>query len=202
MAVELRDPEIRAELRRGLMLRLSHRDDVAIVDEMGIQGGFVRADLAMLRPERFVGYEIKSDFDSLKRLPRQQEIYELVFDHCYVICGEKYAHKTIDILPEWWGVYALSVEWDWQTRESKLKFKKIRTASDHDRVDINVLVDLFWRDELLGILRSMGLGTGLSAASKRVLRAKVLERCDHAALRSYLVQAVKVRDLGTWQERQ
>lgn len=61
-------------------LAKAHKDDkrVRTVDELGINHGDVRADIAVVNGV-FHGYEIKSDLDTLNRLPRQAEAYSEVF---------------------------------------------------------------------------------------------------------------------------
>jgi len=73
------DNTIREHLKK--YLKELHKDDrkVRTFDELGINHGGVRADIAVVNGV-FHGYEIKSDLDTLYRLPRQAEAYSEVFD--------------------------------------------------------------------------------------------------------------------------
>jgi len=50
------------------------------------------------------GYEIKSDADTLKRLPAQAEVYSAVFDLVTIVVGEHHLDTVRAIVPEWWGI--------------------------------------------------------------------------------------------------
>ncbi|MGH3299540.1 MAG: sce7726 family protein, partial [Trebonia sp.] len=62
-----------------------------------------RADLAAIGPAMW-GYEIKTAQDTLRRLPRQVEAYNRLFDHCTVVLAERHLKAALTIVPEWWGV--------------------------------------------------------------------------------------------------
>ena len=62
-----------------------------------------RADLAAIGPAMW-GYEIKTAQDTLRRLPRQVEAYNRLFDHCTIVLAERHLKAALTIVPEWWGV--------------------------------------------------------------------------------------------------
>lgn len=80
----MRDPEIRSELHRRLQLRHGNDPTVRIVDEMSVLTGACRIDVALING-RLEGFEIKSDSDSLSRLPRQAFAYGQVFDRLTMV---------------------------------------------------------------------------------------------------------------------
>jgi hypothetical protein len=51
------------------------------------------------------GYEIKSDRDTLARLPNQIAAYELCFDTMTMVVGKRHLAKCRATLPEWWGIW-------------------------------------------------------------------------------------------------
>jgi hypothetical protein len=68
---------------------------------MGIWSGSVRIDVAVINGE-LTGYELKSDRDTLERLPLQAELYSRVFDRLILVVGKRHAKKAIEHIPEWW----------------------------------------------------------------------------------------------------
>src|SRR5438132_3874390 len=95
------------EIRRsfhGKMLRRHHgAPDTLVVDELGLQYGSGRADIAVVNG-RLVGYEIKSDNDSLARLKRQISLYDAIFDSITIVVGLKHCSVICQRVPGHWGV--------------------------------------------------------------------------------------------------
>jgi hypothetical protein len=69
--------------------------------------GDCKADVAILNGTGTV-YEIKSERDSLSRLPRQIEAYKSVFAKVYVIAGENHVRSVLDSVAPEVGVLLLS----------------------------------------------------------------------------------------------
>jgi len=73
----MNDLEIRGSFHRK-KLRLQHAHvDTLVVDELGLNHGECRADIAVINGH-LVGYEIKSNKDSLRRLEGQVNSYNAV----------------------------------------------------------------------------------------------------------------------------
>lgn len=62
--------------------------------EFPFQFGERRADLALLRGNELISYEIKSATDRTARLGYQLQSYKLYFDSCYVVCEESNLKET------------------------------------------------------------------------------------------------------------
>ena len=75
----MRDLDARTAIRRQLHAAHSADPDTRIVEEMGIWSGSVRIDIAVINGE-LSGFELKSDRDTLERLPNQADLYSRVFD--------------------------------------------------------------------------------------------------------------------------
>jgi hypothetical protein len=97
----MRDKDIRQPLIREL--RRSHDTDTLLVDEFGLCQGDVRVDVAVIN-SALNGFEIKSDSDTLDRLPAQQHVYSKVLDTVTIVAGEKHVDGILKIVPEWWSV--------------------------------------------------------------------------------------------------
>ena len=84
---------------------LAHRDDphTLVVDELGLCEGEARVDIAVVNG--FIhGFEIKSERDTLERLPHQVEVYSLVLDRVTLVVAENHAAHAMEVIPDWWGV--------------------------------------------------------------------------------------------------
>jgi hypothetical protein len=101
---QLRDQEIRAALRAKLKAIHADESDTAIIDELSLCQGNARVDVAVVNGS-FSGYEIKSDRDTLARLPNQLAAYEQCFDTMTMVVGKKHVAKCRATLPEWWGIW-------------------------------------------------------------------------------------------------
>ena len=85
-------------------LRIHHANPATVVvDELGLQHGRFRADIAVVNGH-LAGFEIKSDFDRLSRLPSQAEGYSSVFDQVTLILTDRHAAEAKNLIPDWWGL--------------------------------------------------------------------------------------------------
>src|SRR5574344_1218292 len=71
--------------------------------------GRSRADAIMISQKEMVGFEVKSDKDSLVRLKRQIPDYDKYFDRNYLVVGEHFENKAKEVLPSHWGIIKI---WD------------------------------------------------------------------------------------------
>ncbi|WP_119254564.1 sce7726 family protein [Shinella zoogloeoides] len=79
-----------------------------VSNEYQVHGATRRADLAILERGRFVGVEIKSEFDSLSRLQGQTAAYLQVFDDVYVLVAEKHRASAAKMLCAAVSLYSIS----------------------------------------------------------------------------------------------
>jgi len=92
-------PLSEADLKAIAITRLHRSGRISsgaiIANEYRLADSGVRADLAVL-DKKFIGIEIKSDRDSLRRLATQIKAYKLYFDLTILLVAEKHA-ANIDI---------------------------------------------------------------------------------------------------------
>src|ERR1035441_1910308 len=86
-----RDADIRKVLLEGLEAKYSDRDHDLIVEEFGCKAA--RADVAVINGVLHA-YEIKSDSDSLDRLPSQIDAYQGVFEYVTLVCGRRLLERA------------------------------------------------------------------------------------------------------------
>src|SRR5207244_95753 len=94
-------------------------------------------------------FEIKSEHDTLRRLPRQADAYGRVFDRCTAVLAERHRDGAVALLPEWWGITTVSVN-------GHVAFDDARKARPNPRIDPEVLVRLLWREEVGAALSGLG----------------------------------------------
>lgn len=134
-----------------------------------------RLDLAVVG-KRMHGFEIKTERDTLRRLPRQVSAYGRVMDRCTVVLAEKHLEQARSLLPDWWGISTVACN-------GHIEFKSIRKPRKNPAVDAEILVRLLWREEALTALQQFGASPARSA-HRTSLWGELLERCSLTQLRS------------------
>lgn len=119
---KLRDIDIRKEfIKRNLEFFKS----TTFVNEMGVNSKNI-VDLAALDFNKniFYGFEIKSEVDSLKRLPKQLSTYSTFFNIVYVVAHEKHTKNILSFLDS----NSFTQNMGYIEVDSDLNFKEIRKA--------------------------------------------------------------------------
>lgn len=142
------------------MLR-QHCSDAAtrVIDELGICQGQARIDLAVVNGQ-ISGFEIKSEHDTLARLPHQIDLYGRVFDNVTVVCGARYAARILEAVPTWWGVMVAD------RSGTGICLREIRLGAQNIGVDALAVAQLLWRAETLAILQHLNRSRGLSSVPR------------------------------------
>lgn len=146
---EYREHELR-NLTKDLINKDFSTKSNRVVEELGISLGNSRIDIALIN-QNLTGFEIKSDFDTLKRLPSQIHYYQKYFDRLYLITTSQHLDHAIRIAPTGWGIYIV------QEKKETQYLKKIRTAKLNKLIERESLVQLLWKDETISILQEKGL---------------------------------------------
>jgi len=86
-------PLSESQLKAALLNKLRSRRRIGlktiVANELPLGTTGVRADLALLG-RRFIGIEVKSELDSLRRLRKQLTVYERYFDRTILLVAEKH----------------------------------------------------------------------------------------------------------------
>lgn len=85
----MRESEIKAALLSVLRAQGTVSPSSVLTTEYPLGKTSVRADLALLAGD-FIGVEIKSQFDTLRRLPRQLDAYRQYFDRTMLVAAERH----------------------------------------------------------------------------------------------------------------
>lgn len=103
------------------------------------------ADLALFNGVSKV-FEIKTEYDSKKRLPTQLSDYTKLFQECYLVVSEDMVSKYISIVDESIGIISI------HGNNSKLSIEKIREAKHNDYIDVDVLMQCLRTQEYKNIV--------------------------------------------------
>ena len=159
----MNDSIIRQNFRIKRLQRHRANKETLVIEELGLNHGKNRADIAVLNG-RFIGYEIKSNNDSLCRLKEQIKSYNAVFDNVYVIAGDRYSNTIHKHLPSWWGIIKAI-----DNNEDEVDFKIIRKARTNKHIEPMSIARLLWRDEALEVLKKKQISPKILRQPRSVL---------------------------------
>ena len=179
------DKAIRSALRENLQKIYESDSTVKIIEELGLAHGEARIDLAVVNGS-IHGYELKSDLDTLRRLPEQMRIYNSILDYVTLVVGKNHLLDAFNIIPEWWGVTIAK----FPSSGDKISFCNIRDADENPQKNSVAIANLLWREEALHILEEKGVAEGIRSKSRQVLYERLAEVLNQnelgAQVRKYL----------------
>lgn len=170
VSLQTNDRIIRTALRRNL--EKIHQNDVdsKIFEEFGLTHGVVRADMVVVNG-CIHGYELKSDLDTLYRLPDQMQMYNSVFDKMTLVVGKSHLNEAIRLIPEWWGITLAKVS----ESNGVISLFDLRESDVNPQKDSLAIARLLWRNEALEILEELGRAEGVRSKPREILYKKLVE---------------------------
>lgn len=184
----MRDSDVRRELHH--LDGGDHAQDTLVIDELAVCQGAQRVDVAVINGE-LVGYEIKSERDTLERLPAQRDAYAQVFDRLYLVASEVHLEtvKSRGMLGEWWGLLRADAD-----KAGTVTLHPEQPARLNPDVDALALAQLLWREEVLAALEERGLATGaLRRGSRRLMWRALTDQCELQEIAALVRRAIKAR---------
>lgn len=182
----MRDADVRAAVREMLAVEHAGDADTKIVEEMGVWSGSVRIDVAVINGQ-LTGYELKSDRDTLDRLPAQAELYSRVFDKVCLVVGSRHAGKARRIVPRWWGVIVAT------TSKGAVRLNHAREAKPNPKPDPLLVARLLWRSEALEALERFNLADGWRSKAAGLLHERLATQLSFYDLSDVVRAALKRR---------
>lgn len=184
----MRDYDIRLALDALLRERHNAEPDTVIRHEVGLCAGKRRIDVAIINSE-IIGYEIKSDEDTLNRLEGQAEVYGDVLDKAVLVTTEHHLDSALGKLPEWWGVTIAYND------NGNVCLRDIREPRLNNRLDAFSLAQLLWREEALEELRLRNKSQGLSKKARHYVWAALADAVSLDELRTIVRSRLKARQV-------
>lgn len=182
----MRDRDIRDILVKSLKTKCKKNGKTILIEELGLCQGISRVDVAVINGALH-GYEIKSERDSLKRLPVQQEFYSKIFDYVTIVASTRHIQKIKNNIPLWWGLLEA------QYRNDELVLKKIRSEKKNNSVNPQFLVQLLWKDEALNILKARNMHRGVLSKTREAIWNRLVDRLSIEELRREVRKKIKER---------
>ncbi|MEC3629969.1 sce7726 family protein [Bacillus velezensis] len=162
------------EIRSTLISRLTTYKDCRVFEEVTVPSGKARADIVAVNGH-VVAYEIKSDFDSIKRLTTQIPEYDKNFEMNYVVVGQKFAESITMFVPEHWGIIVAE-----KTRVNTVRLSFIKKARLNPNLSFKDFISLLSSEDVKKIaLMDDYLGRKLPKRKIRELfKQEVIKRLD------------------------
>jgi type III secretion system FlhB-like substrate exporter len=134
-------------IRESLIRQISASDpDAVIFEELPLSRGDGRADCAAVNGH-LSGYEIKSDSDSLRRLPGQISQYDRIFEFSSVVTTKRHLLGVRRLLPRHWGILLAC------DSSGSIEIRTLRQAKRNKAPDATAVLKLLWRNEVIKIAK-------------------------------------------------
>jgi hypothetical protein len=183
----MNDAVIRENFHRKVLRRYHAAHDVLVLDELGLRHGKSRADIALVNG-RLIGYEIKSDEDSLDRLEEQVRFYSAVFDRATIIVAGRHVKPVRSLVPEWWGIVVGK-----PGGETQVSFQTLRRAELNKKVDPYAVAQLLWSVEAATILDELGEPPSVRRQRRSFLYRRLADLLSLPELRRRVTSCLKSR---------
>lgn len=189
--ISTNDQIIRAALRNVLNNNLEgYRSEsgrpAEFFEEFGVRHGAARIDIAVFNGIMH-GYEIKSDRDTLIRLPEQMNEFNAVFDKLTLVVGKRYLYDAINIVPNWWGIMVAKID-----ANHEIFFQTIREADDNkNQIGVSI-ARLLWKEEALQILEERNMARGVRSKPREFIYQRLANVLDTDTLKEKVKNALLV----------
>lgn len=183
---------IRIALKSRYLRHHHGRDDVLVIDELGLAHARGRVDLAVFNGHLH-GYEIKSAGDTLDRLPRQLAIYSDALQKLTLVVAARHLDAAVMIVPDWCGLIKVT-----EGPRGGMTFASHRRASVNPDLDPFMLAHLLWRPEAQHLLRLRGASNADVNAPRRQLYRMLVDELSvrelASAIKAAMVSRTRWRD--------
>jgi hypothetical protein len=174
------DTIIREALVKQLENEYASNPEYRVIPELGLWHGASRVDVAVVNGILH-GFEIKSDRDTLNRLPSQREAYNSVFDKVTLVVGAKHFVDAFKIVPNWWGIETAHLD-----ENGFVFFNTIREPGENPKQDEISIARLLWKNEALDLLESEGKAEGVRSKPRELVYTRVAETIEIEVLKKYV----------------
>ncbi len=182
------DVILRDALKRKVLRRHVVDPRALVVDEVGLRHGAARVDLLVLAT-CLHGFELKSDRDTLNRLPSQVEVYGTVLDRATLVVGRRHFAEALEMIPEWWGVLLADVG-----KRGAIHFAMFRRPRPNPGQDLLALAKLLWRSEALSLLENLHVAEGFRSKPRSAIYRRLVEVMDALTLRVNVQTCLRQRE--------
>ena len=157
------DQDIRHALHSRLQKQYYVKDDHLVVDELSLEHGRNRVDIAVF-DNCIHGYEIKSSKDNLLRLQNQLSQYSKSLQKVTFVVAENHFKDVMISTPEWCGLILAT-----KGPRGGVSFRSIRRAKLNQNVDFISLAHILWKSEAIDLLYQYGITERLEYKTRKEL---------------------------------
>lgn len=180
------DSDVRSALLGKVIAEHVANSNTLVVEEMGLARGACRVDVCVINGHLH-GYEIKSDVDTLRRLPLQQ-FYSDVLDKATIVVGQRRLDHALETLPVWWGVRVVT-----RGARNAIRMELLRPAKLNPSVSATAVAALLWRDELTALISSRTTEESALHGKRAALCERLGELYSLAEIRAVVREQLKRR---------
>lgn len=149
------------------------------------------ADMVMFNGES-KAFEIKTEYDTPRRLDKQMEDYKRFFDKCYIVVPESRLEEYYKIVEFTTGIIKMS------RNNGRIILKEVRSANQNKRFDPEALMSCLRTDEYKNITLSLGFTLdGIAGYDLYRFCYNVISQADSNKLRELFLSEVKKRKNNT-----
>ncbi len=170
------EPRAKAALLNFLRTRKSLSKKSAVSTELIIDKHAVRADVVLCDANSLRCYEIKTEKDTLSRLPKQLDSYLRHTDYVTVVAATKHINAVLSRVPPYVGIYELT------SFSGSVEVRVVREAAGSPLTDATAMLSLLPASHLrdtfklgAGIRRRADILVQAATESDATKRAAVLE---------------------------
>lgn len=187
MQHKTRDRDVREAVLKKVLADHLADPHVLVVEELGLQHGSCRIDIAVVNGFLH-GYELKSDSDTLDRLPAQIEAYSQALDRATLVVGSRHLEEAETLLPPWWGIKRAR-----SGKRGGVVIETHRAVGMNPTVSAFHLAHLLWRPEIESLLGTHGVEGKLLRGNRRELYTLAADLVPLNELRQFVRESLKHR---------
>ena len=149
------------------------------------------ADMVMFNGES-KAFEIKTEYDTPRRLDKQMDDYNGFFDKCYIIVPENRLDEYYDIVESTTGI--ITMNWD----NGHIILKEVRHALRNEHFEPQALMSCLRTEEYKSIVLSLGESLeGVAGYDMYTYCCQVISKANPDKLRVLFLREVKKRKNNT-----
>ena len=149
------------------------------------------ADMVMFNGES-KAFEIKTEYDTPRRLDKQMDDYKCFFDKCYIIVPENRLDEYYDIVESTTGI--ITMNWD----NGHIILKEVRHALWNEHFEPQALMSCLRTEEYKSIVLSLGESLeGVAGYDMYTYCCQVISKANPDKLRVLFLREVKKRKNNT-----
>ena len=149
------------------------------------------ADIVMFNGES-KAFEIKTEYDTPRRLNKQLEDYKCFFDKCFIVVPESRLEEYYNLVEDETGI--ITMRWD----KGHIVLQEVRNVKQNKRFEPSALMSCLRIKEYKSIALSLGASLeGVAGYDLFTFCYNYISKKDPILLRKYFLQEIKTRKNNT-----